>query len=311
LRRLERRAGAEQHVRARGAGAQQEQCARCSRGPTAFKLSAAECRSNVGTGGPSAAAVARRAMLPLPPPPCAGGRTSRNSITPSRAFLTSGVSVLIFMPGPAGMAHDATGLGLFSTWSEGCARGRAGGRLRLPGSCAATLRCRERAACWARHAAVRGLCGRRPRLGRPRQAPARALPRPCPAPRRGTCGSCRPQTAAGGSRTCACGAPRVPSAARRGAVPGGNEHTGFGGAPPPTLAARNRPPHLGMSMPAASQACRTLQPLGICTGWSFTNTCSAREGRQRSGAGLGRQRRGAGARAARGAARAAGHRLPA
>jgi hypothetical protein len=25
------------------------------------------------------------------------------------------VSVLIFMPGPAGMAHDATGLGLFST----------------------------------------------------------------------------------------------------------------------------------------------------------------------------------------------------
>ena len=36
-------------------------------------------------------------------------------MTPSRAFLTSGVSVLIFMPGPAGMAHDATGLGLFST----------------------------------------------------------------------------------------------------------------------------------------------------------------------------------------------------
>jgi hypothetical protein len=42
-------------------------------------------------------------------------RTSRNSITPSRAFLTSGVSVLIFMPGPAGMAQEATGLGLFST----------------------------------------------------------------------------------------------------------------------------------------------------------------------------------------------------
>ena len=36
-------------------------------------------------------------------------------MTPSRAFLTRGVSVLIFMPGPAGMAHDATGLGLFST----------------------------------------------------------------------------------------------------------------------------------------------------------------------------------------------------
>ena len=55
-----------------------------------------------------------------PPPP----RTSRNSITPSRAFLTSGVSVLIFMPGPAGMAHDATGLGLFST----CGGVRAPGR---------------------------------------------------------------------------------------------------------------------------------------------------------------------------------------
>lgn len=43
-------------------------------------------------------------------------------MTPSRAFLTSGVSVLIFMPGPAGMAHDATGLGLFSTCiaSERC-----------------------------------------------------------------------------------------------------------------------------------------------------------------------------------------------
>jgi hypothetical protein len=47
--------------------------------------------------------------------PGACQRTSRNSMTPSRAFLTSGVSVLIFMPGPAGMAHDATGLGLFST----------------------------------------------------------------------------------------------------------------------------------------------------------------------------------------------------
>lgn len=43
--------------------------------------------------------------------------TSRNSMTPSLAFLTSGVSVLIFMPGPAGMAHDATGLGLFSTYT--------------------------------------------------------------------------------------------------------------------------------------------------------------------------------------------------
>jgi len=39
-------------------------------------------------------------------------------MTPSRAFLTSGVSVLIFMPGPAGMAHEATGLGLFSTYIQ-------------------------------------------------------------------------------------------------------------------------------------------------------------------------------------------------
>ena len=36
---------------------------------------------------------------------------SRNSITPSRAFLTSAVSVLITMPSPAGMAQDAIGLG--------------------------------------------------------------------------------------------------------------------------------------------------------------------------------------------------------
>lgn len=43
-------------------------------------------------------------------------------MTPSRAFFTRGVSVLIFMPGPAGMAHEATGLGLFSTC--GSAHGR-------------------------------------------------------------------------------------------------------------------------------------------------------------------------------------------
>ncbi len=40
---------------------------------------------------------------------------SRNSITPSLAFFTTGESVLIFMPGPAGMAHEACGFGLFST----------------------------------------------------------------------------------------------------------------------------------------------------------------------------------------------------
>jgi hypothetical protein len=41
--------------------------------------------------------------------------TSRNSITPSRAFLTRGVSVLMTMPGAAGMAQEATGFGDFST----------------------------------------------------------------------------------------------------------------------------------------------------------------------------------------------------
>ena len=49
---------------------------------------------------------------------CEGSFTSSSSMTPSRAFFTRGVSVLIFMPGPAGMAHDATGLGLFSTCNE-------------------------------------------------------------------------------------------------------------------------------------------------------------------------------------------------
>ena len=36
-------------------------------------------------------------------------------MTPSRAFFTSGVSVLMFMPGAAGIAHEATGFGLLST----------------------------------------------------------------------------------------------------------------------------------------------------------------------------------------------------
>ena len=36
---------------------------------------------------------------------------SRNSITPSRAFFTSGVVVLMFMFGITGIAHDATGFG--------------------------------------------------------------------------------------------------------------------------------------------------------------------------------------------------------
>eukprot|EP00955_Chlamydomonas_euryale_P073018 361603-Chlamydomonas_euryale.AAC.21 len=46
--------------------------------------------------------------------------TSKNSMTPSRAFFTMGVSVLIFMPGIAGMAHDAAGLGgPFSIYKHG------------------------------------------------------------------------------------------------------------------------------------------------------------------------------------------------
>ena len=39
---------------------------------------------------------------------------SRNSMTPSRAFLTIGELVKIFMLGIVGKAHDATGLGDFS-----------------------------------------------------------------------------------------------------------------------------------------------------------------------------------------------------
>lgn len=36
-------------------------------------------------------------------------------MTPSLAFLTSAESVFIFMPGAAGIAQEATGLGLFAT----------------------------------------------------------------------------------------------------------------------------------------------------------------------------------------------------
>jgi hypothetical protein len=51
-------------------------------------------------------------------------------MTPSRAFLTRGVSVLMTMPGAAGMAQEATGLGDFSTcvfgWMDGWFLMRAG-----------------------------------------------------------------------------------------------------------------------------------------------------------------------------------------
>ena len=36
-------------------------------------------------------------------------------MTPSRAFCTSSVFVLTFMPGAAGMAQDATGFGALAT----------------------------------------------------------------------------------------------------------------------------------------------------------------------------------------------------
>ena len=39
---------------------------------------------------------------------------SRNSITPSRAFLTLGVSVWMTMPSATGIAQDAIGFGDFS-----------------------------------------------------------------------------------------------------------------------------------------------------------------------------------------------------
>lgn len=43
-----------------------------------------------------------------------GWLASKNSITPSRAFLTMGELVKIFIPGAAGIAHAATGFGAFS-----------------------------------------------------------------------------------------------------------------------------------------------------------------------------------------------------
>ena len=46
------------------------------------------------------------------------GRTSRNSITPSRALRTRGVSVFTTMFGAAGIAHDATGFGAFATYTQ-------------------------------------------------------------------------------------------------------------------------------------------------------------------------------------------------
>jgi hypothetical protein len=44
-----------------------------------------------------------------------GWLISKNSITPSLAFFTKSVVVLMFMFGITGMAHEATGFGDFST----------------------------------------------------------------------------------------------------------------------------------------------------------------------------------------------------
>ena len=46
------------------------------------------------------------------------GRTSMNSITPSRALRTRGVSVFTTMFGAAGIAHEATGFGAFATYPQ-------------------------------------------------------------------------------------------------------------------------------------------------------------------------------------------------
>jgi hypothetical protein len=206
-------------------------CSVCARrSATAFTLCAAPGLAD------TAACAASRATHARPSP---GQLTSRNSITPSRAFLTSGVSVLTFMPGPAGMAQEATGLGTFSTCvardavvccasvpreatCAGCMRRccsacsapvaarslllkRQGGHshLRPP-----TLRLRR-----VHHAArctTPGRCVRRQQL-HPAATPQRHL---LSAPPRGTCGSCPRSTAAGGSRTCNTRQPTDAAAAR-------------------------------------------------------------------------------------------------
>ena len=135
-----------------------------------------------------------------------GWLMSRNSITPSRAFFTSGVSVLITMPGAAGIAHDATGLGLFSTWRRqvcdgarrrqggvSCRGHRHGGRSCSAGGVCCSVRGRAR----PQHGAAR-----RSFAAHPSAAGGRGSTSSRGAPPPGTCGSCLQSTAAHGSRTC-------------------------------------------------------------------------------------------------------------
>lgn len=77
----------------------------------------------------------------------------------------------------------------------------------------------------------------------------------CCTPPQGTCGNCQPQTADDGSRTCMAASWTCLSV----------DSTSECSSDIPSA-------HLGMSMPAASQACSTEEPFAICTGSSFTNT---------------------------------------
>jgi hypothetical protein len=218
---------------------------------------------HAGTSAAPYPPLASTSRTPQPPPRTAP--TSRNSITPSRAFLTSGVSVLIFMPGPAGMAQDATGLGLFSTWEEGQARDAPAPPKSEHGSMAVSCAAGSSARMEGHLCGLLAMAGKgtASQLRRSRVAPASR--RSC-SPPPDTCGSCRQPRAAGGSRTCGihrgqqgsrrfspgCGHPRLsclPASQSKAALL--------------RLSRSPRCTHLGMSMPAASQACSTLQPLGI------------------------------------------------
>jgi hypothetical protein len=130
-------------------------------------------------------------------------------MTPSRAFLTIGVSVLIFMPGPAGMAHDATGLGTFSTCAAVVMVDGAGGLV----------------SSWPLYMMRNTTAAHHP-APHPQALPAHLRPAPpIPAPRPGTCGSCRRWPGAGGSRTCSHGAP-MPRANQAPARAAGFVHAG-------------------------------------------------------------------------------------
>ena len=219
-----------------------------------------------------------------------GWLMSRNSITPSRAFFTSGVSVLMFMPGAAGMAQEATGLGLFST----CGRtGRAvGGSSAAPPSSAA-------AGCSSPNWTGLGssnnndLAQVQRRTGAPalvlhfkpgrRQKAAAGGGAPPPS----TSCSCPRWTAAGDSRTCRvrgtdlqCSAAAAGASNRVQAEGWGSPNPRPAGPPAPrSLYRRHGQPsregggaYLGISTPAASQACSTLLPFRTLVGLPSTVT---------------------------------------